>query len=326
VTDFEVVTVSVRTDDGITGRSEVVGTARITGETNVSIEEAVNEVLAPVLVGRDLNDYAVALTDMCAAMVGNTTAKCSLDVAVHRAVAAWRAVRLSELLGAAPRPIATDVTVSLAAPSVMAAEAGERAAEGWGVLKLKVGGPVALDIQRIQAVAEAVPATVALRVDANQAWTARQALDVIEAVTARGVTLEFLEQPVPAADLTGLANVTARSPVPVVADESAHSAADVRRLADAGACDVVNIKLAKCGGLQAALEVAAVARTGGLGVLFGSMLESGTGVAAAVALASRLAAEQVHDLDAGWWAETQSGAIYQPPLVGGEDAPPARPW
>jgi L-alanine-DL-glutamate epimerase-like enolase superfamily enzyme len=315
VTDFEVVTVSVRTADGVTGCSEVVGTARITGETNASIEEAVNKVLGPVLIGRDLSDYSVALTDAAAAMVGNTTAKCGLDVAVHRAVAAWRAITLSELLGAASRPIATDVTLSLAAPPVMAAEAARRANEGFGALKLKVGGPVALDIERIQAVARAVPGTVALRVDANQAWTAKQALEVIGAVTAAGVTLEFLEQPVPAADLTGLAAVTARIPVPVVADESAHSAADVRRLADAGACDVVNIKLAKCGGLQAALEVAAVARAGGLGVLFGSMLESGTGVAATVALASRVAAEQVHDLDAGWWAEVQSGAVYEPPLV-----------
>ncbi|MGA3221365.1 MAG: enolase C-terminal domain-like protein, partial [Acidimicrobiales bacterium] len=87
-----------------------------------------------------------------------------------------------------------------------------------------------------------------------------------------------------------------------------------------GACDVVNIKLAKCGGLQAAIEVATVARVCGLGVLLGSMLETGTGVAAAVALASRLAPGQVHDLDAGWWAETQSGAVYRPPFVLCDDA------
>ena len=142
---------------------------------------------------------------------------------------------------------------------------------------------------------------------------------MIDGLAQAGVAVEFVEQPVPAGDLAGLAAVTARSPVPVVADESAHSAADVRRLADAGACDAVNIKLAKCGGLQAGLEMATVARACGLGLLFGSMLESGSGVAAAAVLASRLAADQVHDLDAGWWAETQSGAIYRPPFVTCDD-------
>ncbi len=151
--------------------------------------------------------------------------------------------------------------------------------------------------------------------DANQAWTAHQALQVLDGLARAGVALEFLEQPVAAADIAAMAAVSARSPVPVVADESAHSATDVRRLADAGACHVVNIKLAKCGGLQAAAELAVVARVCGLGVLFGSMLESGSGVAATAALAARFAPDGVHDLDAGWWAETPSGAIYRPPLV-----------
>jgi L-alanine-DL-glutamate epimerase-like enolase superfamily enzyme len=315
VRDFDVVTISVLAEGAVTGRSEVVGTARITGETNASVEEAVNSVLAPVLIGRDLDDYSVALADTSSALVGNSTAKCGIDVAVHRAVAMWRGTTLWGLFGATPRPVATDVTVSLAAPSDMAAEARRRADEGFGTLKLKVGGPAALDIERVRAIADAVPANIVLRLDANQAWTARQALQVIDGLVQAGVAVEFIEQPVAAADLAGLATVTARSPVPVVADESAHSAADVRRLADAGACDAVNIKLAKCGGLQAGLEMAAVASTCGLGLLFGSMLESASGVAATAVLASRLAADQVHDLDAGWWARTESAAVYRPPFV-----------
>ncbi len=139
VRDFDVVTVSVRAEGGVIGCSEVVGTARITGETNASIEEAVNSVLAPVLIGRDLGDYSVALADTSSAMAGNSTAKCGIDVAVHRAVAAWRGTALSEVLGATLRAVATDVTVSLAAPSEMAAEARRRAEEGFGTLKLKVG-------------------------------------------------------------------------------------------------------------------------------------------------------------------------------------------
>ena len=322
VKDFEVVTVTVLAEGGLAGCSEVVGTARITGETNASIEEAVNAVLAPVLIGRDLGDYSVALADIASAMVGNKTAKCGIDVAVHRAVAAWRRTSLADVFGVALRPIATDVTVSLATPADMAADARQRVGEGFRTLKLKVGGRAAVDIERVQAVAGNVPGNVALRIDANQAWTARQALQVLDGLDQAGVVVEFIEQPVPAADLAGMAAVTGRSPVPVVADESAHTAADVRRLADAGACDVVNIKLAKCGGLQAALEVAAVARTCGLGLLFGSMMESASGVAATAVLASRFAPDQVHDLDAGWWAGTESAAIYRPPFVLCDDKAP----
>ncbi len=147
VRDLDLVTVSVQTDGGITGRAEVAGTARITGETNASIEEAVNLVLAPVVEGRDLSDYSVVLADMGSAMVGNSTAKCAVDVAVHRIVAAWRAVTLAELFGAGPRPIATDMTISLAPPPDMATEARRRAEEGFTTLKLKLGGPVELDVQ-----------------------------------------------------------------------------------------------------------------------------------------------------------------------------------
>jgi L-alanine-DL-glutamate epimerase-like enolase superfamily enzyme len=125
---------------------------------------------------------------------------------------------------------------------------------------------------------------------------------VLEALHGRGVPLELVEQPVAAHDLSGLAFVRARSPYPVLADESVFTADDVRRVADAEAADMVNLKLLKSGGLHPARDVVAAAAEAGLGLLVGCMLEPEEGVAAAGALAS-LASDGplAHDLDAPWW-------------------------
>lgn len=315
VQTFEVVTVTLRAGDGVVGTAEVTGTPAITGETNGSIEAAINEILAPTIIGSDLADYVPLIEQLSAAMVGNTTAKCAVDVAVHQAVAAWRQVSLAELLGVRGRPVRTDVTVSLGDPAEMAKEASERAAEGFDTLKLKLGGPVALDVGRVQEVARALGGPASLRIDANQAWTVKEALQILERLAAAGIDVEWVEQPVAAGDLKALAAVTARSPVPVLADESVHTASDVYRLAEVGAGDLINLKLAKCGGLQAALELLGVARACGLGVRVGCMMESGQAVLPAMLLAERIGGDVAHDLDAGWWCDEEGGVGYEPPYV-----------
>mgnify|MGYP003591338277 FL=1 len=113
---------------------------------------------------------------------------------------------------------------------------------------------------------------------------------------------EFLEQPLPAWDLAGLAELRRRIPTPIVADESVFSIHDLRRAIEAQAADIVNIKLAKCGGLRPGLAIAELAKASGLGVMIGSMMESELGVSAAAALAAVIAPAQTHDLDAAWWS------------------------
>jgi L-alanine-DL-glutamate epimerase-like enolase superfamily enzyme len=88
----------------------------------------------------------------------------------------------------------------------------------------------------------------------------------------------------------------------VLLDESVFSVHDLERALDADAADAVNIKLAKCGGIHAGLEIARLARRAELGLMVGSMMESELGVAAAAAFASAIAPDQTHDLDAAWWS------------------------
>ena len=153
-----------------------------------------------------------------------------------------------------------------------------REAAGYPILKLKVGSPH--DAEMLGVVREEAPEKL-IRVDANTAWTAKQALAALPMLQEFGV--ELLEQPVAAADIDGLRLLRRRSSIPIVADESCVTLGDIPRLV--GAVDGVNLKLAKCGGLREAMRMIHASRAHGLQVMLGCMVESTLGIAAAVQLA-----------------------------------------
>lgn len=172
---------------------------------------------------------------------------------------------------------ASSFTLGLDDPEVMARKA--RAARGWPVLKVKLGVERAREEAVLGAVRAEAPDAV-IRVDANAGWTADEAVERVRWLAGQGV--EFVEQPLPPDDLEGHRRVRKASPIPVVADESCVTAADVPGLA--GAVDGVNVKLAKCGGPLAALRAIHAARACGLKVMLGCMLETTLGIAPAAHL------------------------------------------
>lgn len=171
-------------------------------------------------------------------------------------------------------------TIAIAANE---AELRERIAqaEQYPVLKVKLGTDH--DEEIIRTVRDAAPDKV-LRVDANAAWTAKQALRMVDVLVACGV--EYLEQPLPAHDLEGTRFVRERSVLPIICDESCVVATDVARLA--GVADGINLKLSKCGGLREALKMIATARAHGMLVMAGCMIETSLGITAAAHLAPLL--------------------------------------
>jgi len=171
----------------------------------------------------------------------------------------------------------TTYTVGIASPERMAEKARDAVDAGFDRLKVKLGTDD--DRARLDAVREAVP-DAELRVDANAAWDAETATAATEWLEAAGVTM--LEQPVPADDLAGLRRVAGATEIPVCADEACVAPADVARVADA--CDVVNCKLAKCGGPRAALELLFAARAHGVETMLGCMVASSAAIAPAAHL------------------------------------------
>jgi len=146
-------------------------------------------------------------------------------------------------------------------------------------LKLKLGAPDGLDIERVRAVRSVTD--VPLQVDVNEFWSLEQALDALPQLQELGV--EYCEQPIPAGDPGGPA-LKVGSPLPIYVDEDCHTLADVAACADRA--HGINIKLAKSGGIREAVRMAHAARALGLGVMLGCMIESGLGISAACQVAS----------------------------------------
>lgn len=188
------------------------------------------------------------------------------------------------LLGSEPAPaVATARTLGIMDAGRAALHARRLAEAGFTVLKLKAGSPDPQDdLDRVRAVAGAAP-RARLLLDPNGAWTVRRARELLPRFAELGV--EAVEQPTVPGDPEALARLAADAPLPVIADEDATGIDDVRRLA--GRVHGINVKLAKCGGLSAALRIADALDGSGTGLMLGCLTASSLGLAPAVHLAGR---------------------------------------
>jgi L-alanine-DL-glutamate epimerase-like enolase superfamily enzyme len=305
-TTVESLLVEIVDDDGRSGFGEAPQVWKVTGDSVAGARACVEEVLAPLLIGRDVADLAANCRAVHGAVVRNAGARAAVDTALHDLAAQRLGIPLVRLLGGTRLRVPTDVTLS-AGDSAAAA----RVAEGFTVLKVKVGKSSPADeVHRIRRIREAAGPGVRIRLDANQGWTPREAVRAIGAMQDASLDLELVEQPVPMHDLEGLAWVTARVDVPILADESVFGVRDLVAVIHRRAADMVNVKLAKCGGLSIARTLLELAAAHDIGTMVGSMMETQVGVGAAASLVSALGTTVVSDLDAAWWLASS-------PLTGG---------
>lgn len=202
-----------------------------------------------------------------------------LDLEARRAgcpLAEHLAVRVGSTCGAPLRRVAVNCLLTGRDPEALYSEAIMARAAGYRAVKVKLGtAPLAGDVARLRAVREAIGPSLRLRGDANGAWSVRDALAALEAFAP--FSLEYVEQPVAAHDLDGLAEVRRGAAVRVAADESVASEHGLLRLLAADAADVVVLKPAMLGGGVRALELAARAQRAGSDVVFTHALESSVG-------------------------------------------------
>ena len=248
VNSVEDVIVELHTDTGAVGYGEAPPTGVITGDTAGAIIGAIQDHIAPAILGRDLDEFEDLTAAVQKALVHNTSAKAAVDMALWDLLGQKYNAPVYRMLGGARKNIVTDITISVNPPEEMARDARTAIARGYDCLKVKVGIDPELDVARLAAVREAVGKDVCIRIDANQAWNAKQAVRILNQMQDKGLDIEFVEQPVPAADL-------------------------------------VNIKLMKCGGITNALRIAAAAEVYGVECMIGCMLEAKVSVNAAVELA-----------------------------------------
>ncbi len=243
------------------------------GESAESCQQQVAKV-ASSLVNLAVPDAKRAAQSLLAPGAARNALDCALwDLeakVAHQPL--WQLAGLAE----PPKALPTAFTISVGEPEVMEADAAKAAARGFGLLKLKLTGQG--DRERVAAVRKGAPA-VRLIVDANESWGSLDIEREAAALAALGV--EMIEQPVPAGQDALLQGV--KSPVPLLADESCQSNADLERCARY--YQGINIKLDKAGGLTEALALSSNAQARELKVMVGCMLSTSLGIAPAFLVA-----------------------------------------
>ncbi|NNC13539.1 dipeptide epimerase [Planctomonas sp. JC2975] len=349
-TAIDALIVEVVDSDGRSGWGEAPTSWRVTGESPASVTAAVEGPLREAVVGMPVDPSGAtesaagtaalasaseASAALEAAVVRNSAARMAVDCAIYDLAAQAAGVPLYELLGASAYAgstgVRTDMTLSAVVDAAGIAGLVEAAIEhrdaGFRTIKVKVGAG-GDDIAAMRAVRDAVGTAVTLRADANQGWTPERAVDVIRGWEDAGLGVELVEQPVHRDDLDGLAFVTAHVGTPLLADESVWTTRDAREVIARRAADMVNIKLAKTGGIREAIALRDLARAAGVSVIVGCMMESHVGIAAASAVAASVNAQSgaptAHDLDAGLWlsaSPVRGGIRYDRDTVRIPDAP-----
>ena len=282
--------VRLETDDGVVGWGEAASAPTMTGETMEGMAAAIR-YLAPLLAGLPADEIGAVMARCDRYLYGNPAAKSAIEMALHDALGRATGKPVYALLGRRLRSrVAVLRMIGTGNVDTDVEEAKRRKAEGYVAFKIKVGvaGPLE-DAERTRRVCEALGKGVLVCADANQGWSAEQAVTYVRAVEASG--LAFFEQPVAGDDLEGMARVARASRVRICCDEGLHSLDDLRRHHAAGAAHGGSLKTIKLGGMKPVYDAALLCESLGMKVnLACKIAESGIATAAMLHLAAAVPA------------------------------------
>ena len=288
----DVVYVKVLTDEGLYGLGEASPAALVTGETVPGVICAV-EYLKPRLLGLDPLKIEEIHQAMDGALLHNTAAKAAIDIACYDLFGKAKGTAVHTLLGAKESSFQTDITIGIDTEEEMAREAKQRCSDGFRCLKIKCGINPEKDLRALEKIRAAVGEAIELRVDINQGYDEQTALSVLKEM--KKLNIMEAEQPVPFYDVHAMARIRALSPIPIMADESVHTPKDAEIVCEHNACDILNIKLMKCGGIYPALQISEIAKKYGKNCIVGCMSESKLAISAAATVL--LSKDNVHSAD-----------------------------
>lgn len=297
VNSVEDIIVEVRTDTGHIGYGEAAPTGVITGDTTGAIIGAIQDHIKKALVGMSIENLEEIMIKLNDCVLKNTSAKAAIDIAIYDLYGQLYNAPLYKLLGGYRNEITTDITISVNDPEEMARDSIDAIKRGYDVLKIKVGKDASRDMERMKAIRDVVGYDVKLRIDANQGWKPKEAVQLLRKMEDAGLDIEFVEQPVNGHDIEGLKFVTDNVSIPVLADESIFSPEDALKVLQSRSADFVNIKLMKTGGIYNALKICSLAEIYGVECMIGCMLEAKVSVNAAVHLACAKSIITKIDLD-----------------------------
>lgn len=262
----ENIVVKVTTDGNLTGYGEGIPRVYVTGERLTNSLSFLQEVLAPAAVGltftssRDLLGTLAELYQKVSARQC-PAAFCALEMALLDAAGKTWDLQVADFIGHQKRKrVIYSVVIPLTDKQQMVRFLDLVRRNGMRFLKLKVGGDSDLPILKMAR--ETLGPGVDIRVDANSAWTAGEAIARLREMQPYGISA--VEQPVAKDDFQGLKQVRNGVDIPVIADESLCSQEDAARLIALEACQIFNIRLSKCGGLLTATRIQQMAEQAGV--------------------------------------------------------------
>jgi L-alanine-DL-glutamate epimerase-like enolase superfamily enzyme len=288
------VLVRVRTDNGLVGIGEACPFPPITGETqatNIAAAKAIREML----IGKDPLAIDAILRLIGAIVHSNPSTVAAFEMACFDILGQTAGLPLFRLFGGDKAQFESDITTGIDTPEAMAANAKGHADRGYKTLKVKVGLDPDQDFERLRAVRQAIGSSIKLRIDANQGYTVPQTIAALRKFEPLGIQL--CEQPVLASDLAGLREVRAASPIPLMADEACFLPPDALKLIEAEACDFLNIKIMKAGGMLNAMRIAHIADAANMRCMVGCMTETRVALTAAAHVVASQANIVYADLD-----------------------------
>jgi L-Ala-D/L-Glu epimerase len=286
--------IKVYTSENIIGIGECSAFPMIVGETQNTCYEMAKD-FAKLWKGKDALNIEERLNELHSFTAGNTTIKSSFDMALYDIAAQHANQPLYEYLGGTKKEMLTDITVGIGSPETMAAQAKAFVEKGSTILKIKLGKDVATDVARIKAIRENIGNKTKIRIDANQGWSVDDATNALSQLGQYNI--EFCEQPMRTYNDEYLPELVKTSPIKIMADESVYNQHDAIRLLKNKACDYINIKFAKSGGINEALKIIAVAKENNIPCMMGGMLESRVALSAFAAFAAANPQIIFYDMD-----------------------------
>ncbi|HTE09822.1 MAG TPA: dipeptide epimerase [Chitinophagaceae bacterium] len=264
--------IRLHTDAGLYGVGECSAFPMIVGETQATCFEMAKD-FAAAWKGKDATQIEERMNELHAAVAFNSTIKSAFDMALYDLAAKAANQPLYKFLGGSKtKKLETDITVGIGSPSLMAEQAQAFKQKGFRIIKVKLGKEPPEDVERIKQIRAAVGEGILLRIDANQGWDYEGAIYALQNLGQYNI--QFCEQPMRYWNDHKLPALRKLSPVKIMADESVFDHHDAERLIAADACDYVNIKFSKSGGILEANKINDACKKNNIPCMMGGMLES----------------------------------------------------
>ena len=288
--------VYLQAEDGSFGLGVAAPDAGVTGESLADCSQSLESQLSSLTVGVDIRQLAGALRNLEDAMPDLPAARAAIDTALHDLWAKYLGLPLSNILGRCHKSLPTSITIGIKPVTETIEEAKEYRGRGFNILKIKIGQSVEQDVERLSKIRQHMGRDIVLRVDANQGYSLKDFMTFVD--LTESLDLDFIEQPLQAADIDSMRRLPEAVRKITAADESLLDARHaVDYLQSPRPFGIFNIKLMKCGGIAQGMQVANIAGLAGIDLMWGCMDESRIGIAAALHAALASSGTRYLDLD-----------------------------